>query len=232
MRSAAFVGFMALVGACAIGASACGSTLDVGNGSTADGGGGGTGAGDPAACDEYDAYCKVPADKRDCPRLTADPTCGSKAADLYRCFVANRGECNTGYEPELGDCAEVERVYERCTNPDECTTDAECAGTRTPACLISKTSKPNTCVECVTDAQCTNPSAPRCSDKHGGGELKCVECVTDTDCKDASRSFCRAANSGGGGEGGVCVECTGHNVQGGCPTGKICNNSTTCQDAP
>ncbi len=167
MRTVAFLGW--LVGVCALGASACGSTLDVGNGSTADGG---TGAGDPAVCDEYASTCRSESDKQaarqDCVSRTSDATCGSRASAVFRCFLAKGGSCGAGVavDPDDVPCASERTAYETCAKPDECTTNAECAGTPTPVCLVSKPSKPNTCVACIEDADCTGSGSPRCSDDH------------------------------------------------------------------
>lgn len=149
-----------LVGLCALSVSACGSTIDVGNGSST---GTGTGTGDSAACDEYASYCKIPAagaEKLDaCRKATADAKCGSKATEAYRCLMTSRATCNSAYELEdVAVCTGEQNAYRACAYP-ECDDDADCAGTGRNFCLLGS----NTCVECLTDAHC-GASGRLCTD--------------------------------------------------------------------
>lgn len=224
--------------------AACGPTLDVGqnqNDGSAPANGG-------AVCDAYATYCKIPSDSQkkvdDCRSAAMEAKCGTKAADVYRCLMDNKAECNGSYELDdnISACASTRSAYESCLESGDacktdadcmsasasgprckaatvctaCLTDSDCAGTGRPHCLVAtKPSDQNRCEECVTNAHCTDPAAPVCSSSTG---YSCHECDTATDCKDPARPYCSQLKNH------KCAECSGHGVSGGCPQGKTCYN--------
>jgi len=161
--------------------------------------------------------------------------------------TATEGEvANKAILTASGESGGTEKSYESDGDPnelgkqstvvvvDECTSDAECSGTK-PHC----DAETHTCVGCVTDADCLDPANPACQPNGSCGECSAtndVLCVADTPVCETSLGECVMCTPGPNGDatlclndpnGPICMPGANYSVFCGCVTDSDCGGITS-----